>query len=141
MRNLILVIATSALISVNVNGQASKNVPANVKTAFSQKFSKATEVKWGKEGKTEWEAEFKMDGKSYSANFDNKGAWMETEYSITASEIPATVKSAIAKDYAGYKMKVSEISETKKGKVFDFELVKDKKNTEVAFDAIGKIIK
>jgi len=141
MKNLILVIAASALISLNVTAQTSKNVPKNVKTAFSQKFAKATDVKWGKEGKTEWEAEFKMDGKAYSANYDLKGEWLETEYAITVNEIPAAVKTAIDKDYAGYKMKESEISETAKGKVYEFELVKGKNKVEIAFDMNGKIIK
>lgn len=141
MKNLILVIAASALICLNVSAQTSKNVPVSVKAAFSQKFAKATDVKWGKEGKTEWEAEFKMNGKAYSANFDNKGAWMETENAITASEIPAAVKITIDKDYAGYKMKVSEISETAKGKVYEFEFVKGKVSKEVALDINGKIVK
>ena len=141
MKNLILVIAASALISLNVSAQTSKNVPVNVKTAFSQKFAKATDVKWDKEGKTEWEAEFKLDGKSYSANYDLKGEWLETEYAITANEIPAAVKTTIDKDYAGYKMNESEISETAKGKVYEFELVKGKSKVEVAFDINGKLIK
>lgn len=141
MKNLILVIAASALISLNVTAQTSKNVPKNVKTAFSQKFAKATDVKWGKEGKTEWEAEFEMDGKEYSANYDLKGNWLETEYAISASEIPAAVKTTIDKDYAGYQMKESEISETAKGKVYEFELAKGIKKIEVAFDLNGKLIK
>jgi len=141
MKNLILVIAASALISLNVSAQTSKNVPANVKTAFSQKFTKATDVKWGKEGKTEWEAEFKLDGKAYSANFDTKGAWLETEYAITASEIPAVVKTVISKDYSAYKMKGSDVSETPKGKVYEVTFVKEKKSMEVVFDTTGKIVK
>lgn len=139
MKNLILVIVASAFISLSVSAQ--KNVPAPVKTAFSQKFTKATDVKWSKEGKTEWEAEFKMNGKAYSANFDTKGAWIETEYAITATEIPATVKTTIDKDYAGYRMKESEISETAKGKVYEFELIKGTNKVEVAFDMNGKKIK
>ncbi|MFA5047145.1 MAG: PepSY-like domain-containing protein, partial [Paludibacter sp.] len=110
MKNLILVIAASAFISLSVSAQ--KNVPAPVKTAFSHKFVKATDVKWGKEGKTAWEAEFKLDGKSYSANFDSKGFWLETEYSITTSEIPAAVKTTINKEYALYKIKGTDVSET-----------------------------
>ncbi len=141
MKNLILVIAASAFISLSVSAQTSKNVPAPVKTAFSQKFTKATDVKWGKEGKTEWEAEFKLDGKLYSANFDTKGSWLETEYAITATEIPAVVKTTIDKDYAGYKMKESEISETAKGKVYEFEFIKGKNKVEVAFDMNGKKIR
>jgi hypothetical protein len=141
MKNLILVIAATALISLNVSAQKSKDVPASVKATFSQKFSKATDVKWGKEGKTEWEAEFKLDGKAHSANFDLKGAWIESEYAITASEIPAAVKTVIDKDYAGYKMKVSEVSETTKGKVYEFTFVKEKVKKDVALDVNGKAVK
>jgi len=141
MKNLILVIAASALISLNVTAQTSKNVPANVKTAFSQKFTKATDVKWGKEGKAEWEAEFKMDGKSYSANYDLKGEWLETEYAITAKEIPSVVKTVINKDYSAYKMKGSDVSETPKGKVYEITFIKGTKSMEVVFDTTGKIVK
>ena len=141
MKNLILVIAASALISLNVTAQTSKNVPKNVKTAFSQKFAKATDVKWGKEGKTEWEAEFKLDGKEYSANFDLEGTWIETEYKITENEIPNAVKSAIQKDYTSSKFKAAEVSETPKGKVVEVTFANGMKKMEVAFDENGKVVK
>ena len=141
MKKLILGIATMAMLSLTAVAQPVKNVPVKVKTAFSQKFTKATDVKWGKEGKTEWEAEFKLDGKSYSANFDYQGAWKETEYAITASEIPAAVKTVINKDYAAYKMKGTDVSETPKGKVYEVTFVKEKKSMEVVFDPNGKIVK
>lgn len=141
MKNFTLVIAASAFISLSVSAQSGKNVPALVKTAFSQKFVKATDVKWGREGKTEWEAEFKLDGKSYSANFDTKGNWAETEYAITASEIPSVVKTVINKDYAACKMKGSDVSETPKGKVYEITFIKGTKSMEVVFDEKGKVIK
>jgi len=139
MKNLILVIAASAFISLSVSAQ--KNVPVPVKTAFSQKFVKASDVKWGKEGKTAWEAEFKLDGKSYSANFDSKGFWLETEYSITTSEIPAAVKTTINKEYALYKIKGTDVSETPKGKVYEVTFLKGVKSMELVFDLNGKIVK
>ena len=139
MKNFILVIAATAFISLSVSAQ--KNVPSSVKTAFSQKFTKATDVKWGKEGKTEWEAEFKLDGKSYSANFDTKGNWAETEYSITTSEIPVAVKTTINKDYAAYKIKGTDISETPKGKVYEITFIRGTKSMEVVFDENAKVLK
>ncbi len=141
MKKLILSIAVLALLCANVSAQSEKNVPANVKAAFTQKFSKATDVKWGKEGKTEWEAEFKMNGKMYSANFDMKANWKETEYGITVAEIPAAIKSSIEKNNAGCKIKSADISETPKGKIYEVTLLKDKKNMEVCFDESGKVIK
>lgn len=118
-----------------------KNVPEKVKTAFAQKFKGATDVKWSKEDKNEWEAEFKLNNKSTSANFDVQGMWLETEYAITASEIPANINTQIKKDFPGYKMKESEISETSKGKVYEFEMVKGMDKKEVSYDLNGKQVK
>jgi len=64
-----------------------QSVPEKVKSAFAGKFPNASSVKWDKENDEEWEAEFKMDGKEYSANFTVDGNWKETEYEIKKSEI------------------------------------------------------
>lgn len=141
MKNLTLIISIAVLFSLSACGQKSNNVPENVKTAFNQKFPDATKVKWDKENDSEWEAEFKMDGREYSANFDNNGVWKETEYEINVKDVPETVKSAIDAEYAGYKIKESEISETTNGKVYEFELKKEEERLEVAIDMDGKIVK
>ena len=140
MKNLFLVIAVTAILSLNACGQTSKDVPANIKTAFSQKFPDATNVKWDNENEKEWEAEFKMDGNEYSANFDINATWMETEYEISETEIPGTVKTTIEKEFAGYKIEESELCETADGKVYEFALIKDKVETEVAIDMNSKVV-
>jgi uncharacterized membrane protein YkoI len=140
MKNLVLLIAIAAIFSFNARGQAKEAVPENVKSAFSQKFPDATNVKWDKENATEWEAEFKIGGKKYSANFDNMGTWMETEYEINADEIPAAVKTTLDKDFTGYKIEESEVSETAKGKLYEFELEKAGEEIEADIDMSGKIV-
>ena len=140
MRTSVLIISALLLISFSAYGQSEKNVPANVATAFSQKFPDASKVKWGKEGDKEWEAEFKMNEKDYSANFDNAGAWKETEYGITAKEIPAAVKATLDKEFDGYKAAKSEVSETQEGKIFEFALSKGTEKLEAAIDASGKVL-
>jgi hypothetical protein len=139
MKTSALIIAV-ILFSISACGQTNKDVPAGVATAFSQKFPKATKVEWGRENDKEWEAEFKIDGKEYSANFDNAGTWMETEYEIYAKEIPAAVKSTLDKEFAGFKIKVSEISETKDAKVYEFVLEKGEASFEAAIDPEGKLL-
>ncbi len=139
MKKLILGIVASTFISLSACAQ--KEAPAAVKTAFTQKFAKATDVEWGKENKTEWEAEFKLSGKSYSAIFDLQGNWMETEQPVSQSEIPANIKSQIENNYSGYKVKESEISETAKGQVYEFEIVKGGTLKEISFNLDGKQIK
>ncbi|MFN8257596.1 MAG: PepSY-like domain-containing protein [Bacteroidales bacterium] len=140
MKPRFLIILFTVFISLNAFGQANNKVPENVKTAFTSKFPKATKVKWSKENDKEWEAEFKLYGKEYSANFDLDGNWMETEYEINSSEIPSAVKSTLDKDFAGYKIAESEISESSVGKVYEFELKKNGKKAEVSVDVNGKVL-
>jgi hypothetical protein len=128
-------------LSLNACGQTGKDVPAKIKTAFSEKFSNATNVKWSSESEKEWEAEFKVDGKEYSANFDINANWIETEYEISENEIPGAVKTTLEKEFAGYKIGESVLSETADGKVYEIELTKDREKTEAAIDMNGKVVK
>lgn len=129
-----------AVFSFSACGQ-NKEVPAKIKTAFEQKFPNAQKVKWDKENETEWEAEFKMNGKEFSANFSSDGEWMETEYKIEKSEIPQIVKQTLDNEFAGYKIEEAEISETTDGKVYEFALEKDETEMEVAISPDGKVVK
>jgi len=141
MKKLILVLAAATLISVTAFAQNGKDLPAKVKTSFEQKFSGAQKVKWGKENATEWEAEFTMNNKEYSANFNIDGTWLETEYKIGEKEIPAAVTKTLGKEFPGYKLLESEVSETAKGKVFEFEVQTGKTKMEVAINVDGTLIK
>jgi len=141
MKNLFLLFAVIAICSLNSFGQTGKDAPAIVKAAFVKKFPTATNVKWGKENEKEWEAEFKMDGKEYSANYDNDGKWLETEHEISAGEIPATVNATLEKEFAGYKVVESEISEKATAKQYEFEVKKGDDKFEVAIDLTGKVLK
>jgi hypothetical protein len=84
-------------------------VPSLVKKAFAAKFPHATNIKWGKENAKEYEAEFKQDNISVSANFKSNGDWVETETTIPVADLPLAVSNAIRIKYPG-----SEISRTEK---------------------------
>jgi hypothetical protein len=141
MKNSLSFIAAIAVLCFTACGQTSKEVPSQVKAAFSRKFPAATGIKWDKENDNEWEAEFKVNGKAYSANFDNAGTWMETEYVISVSEIPAAVKASLDSAFTAYEIEKSEASETPEGKVCEFKLKKGEEETEVTIDMNGKILK
>jgi hypothetical protein len=153
MKTVITLFSALLIFSFSLSGQAvketkegkeakeNKEAPANVKSAFSQKFPAATKVEWGKEGDKEWEAEFKLNGKEYSANFDNAGKWMETEYEISAKEIPAAVKTTLDKESAGYKIEESVITETAELKAYEFVIAKGKDKMELIIDQSGKLVK
>ncbi len=141
MKTSILVFSAVILFGFTACGQSGKEVPAAVKSAFSQKFPDATNVKWDKENDNEWEAEFKMNGTEYSANFDNSGIWTETEYKINFKDIPEAVKTSLDNESAGAKIEASEVSETKDGKVYEFVISKGDNEMELQINATGKIIK
>lgn len=115
--------------------------PAQVNDSFNKKFAGATKVKWGKENDTEWEAEFKLNGEEYSANFSTEGKWLETEHEIKKSAIPENVKQTLDSEFLGYKIEEAEISETAEGSVYEFGLEKGKSEMEVAISPDGKVVK
>lgn len=120
--------------------ESNKNVPEAVKTAFSQKFTNAEGVEWSQEDDTEWEAEFEMNGKEYSANFSNDGKWKETEYEIKPSELPKAVQLTISQEFSDYEIESAEISKTVDGEVYELAIEIDDEEFEVVIDANGKII-
>lgn len=140
MKNLFLISIVFAIFSFSACGQK-ENVPVKVKTAFEQKFPNATKVKWEKENDTEWEAEFRMNNNEYSANFDNKGNWLETEYEVEMKDIPEAVKSTLDNEFASYEIEESEVSENAEGTFYEFELEKDETEMEVVIDQSGKVVK
>jgi uncharacterized membrane protein YkoI len=117
-----------------------QDVPQKVKQAFTTKFPAAKKVKWEKENESEWEAEFKMDGLEYSANFSEDGSWQETEHEIKKNEVPANILSILNAEFPGYKIEEAEISETAEGKFYEFELEKGGEDIEVTLDLQGKIV-
>ncbi len=141
MRNLsiILVLAIAFFSQSCAQDEASQEAPAAVKNAFSQKFPAAKKVKWEKENANEWEAEFKMNGKEYSANFTANGDWAETEYEIKKSDIPANIKAILDANYTDYEIEEAEVAETPTGKSYEFEIEQGKEEFEVVIDAQGKI--
>ncbi len=117
------------------------DVPQKVKEAFDKMFPSIKSVKWDKESDSEWEAEFKMNGTEYSANFLEDGTWTETEHEIKQNDVPENVKTALVSDFPGYKIEASEISETTDGMIYEFEIEKGKSEMEVAIDNTGKVVK
>lgn len=113
---------------------------AKAKEAFSSKFPNAKNVKWDRESDTEWEAEFKMDGKEYSANFSNDGTWMETEYEISKKDLPESIKAAIEAAYPGAKLEEIEKVEKPDFKGYEIEVEQGESMFELVFDESGTII-
>ena len=113
--------------------------PAVVLETFKQKFPSASQVKWSKENAHEYEAEFKINLMSYSANFSDKGLWLETESPIDQSLLPEIIKNSIQQND-----KIRRIYKIEKadGTInFELEILKGMKTVEKIFDQDGKLIR
>ena len=140
----IMLFSVACLVAGFAEAQKLKDseVPEAVKQAFAKNFPKAKEVKWSKEGTSEFEAEFEIAEVEQSANFDKTGKWLETETEIKKSELPQAVQASIAKDFAGFKLDEPEKVESPgNALLYEMELKKDKVTYEVQFSADGKVVK
>jgi uncharacterized membrane protein YkoI len=140
MKNLIILLFLALVFNSIVFGQKVKPVPTAVRKSFSQKFPKIKRVIWDNSVVKIWEAEFRIHGNEYSVLFDIKGDWIKTEHEIDANEIPSIVKSTLKKEFAGYKIKESILSETNERKVYEFILKKSVEVIKVEINVSGNVI-
>jgi len=139
MKTITLVIAMAFGLMSFAGGD--DTAPEKVLNAFKIKFPTATNVEWEKENEKEWEAEFKMNGKEYSANFGADGTWMETEYEIDVKDLPAKVKATLDSQFKGYEIEGAERVETPTFKGYEVEIEKGETTMEVVLDESGKVLK
>ncbi len=118
-----------------------QKAPESVTSNFSKKYPTAKSVKWEKENDKEWEAEFKMDGMEYSANFSNDGTWLETEKEMKEKDLPEAVKNILNSTFKGYEVEEVEWVETSEYSGYEMELEKGKETLEVVISKEGNVLK
>jgi hypothetical protein len=126
MKKLIRLTAVAGLVTllsaVNVWAQ---EVPGVVKKAFEMKFSKASQVKWSMEEEDEYEVEFMRGGKKMSANFNERGEWLETETALTQRELPRRVRRALSKNFDEMEFKEAWKAESSKETLYEVLLSRE----------------
>jgi hypothetical protein len=121
---------------------AEKDIPVPVKTTFNTKFPGATDIKWEKENKKELEANFKMNNADVSANFGLDGTWVETETTISSSELPAAVTNAVNTKYPGAVYGRTEKIEKPGGKIlYEVNITVNNKKKELELNPDGVVVK
>lgn len=111
-------------------------MPAAAKTSFAKDFP-GTSPKWDKENFI-YEANFKMNGKTMSALYDENGNRQETETDITISDLPAAVTDYILQNYKDEKIKEAAIITKANGEVnYEAEV----NGMDLLFTKDGKFIK
>jgi len=134
-------VALTILISTATTFAQSKT-NKEVETAFKAKFTNATKVKWDKENEHEYEANFTENGVKHSANFSDKGEWLETESPTTFDKLPAKVKTAFNASHKGEKVKaVAKIDASTGETQYEIEVKKGLKTVEYFYNSEGKLLK
>jgi hypothetical protein len=143
MKNLMLITVLLVAFSMQSCAQKSdsKDVPEKVLSAFNAKFPDAKKVEWDMEKDTEWEAEFKWNGKEYSANFSTDGEWRETEYEIKETEIPSNIRAILDQNFSDYEIEEPEVADTPSGKSYEMEVEVGEEEYEVTIDPKGNLTK
>jgi len=121
---------------------AQSKINKEIETAFKAKFPNATKVKWDKENEHEYEANFTENGVKHSANFSDKGEWMETESPTSFDKLPLKVKTAFNASHKDAKVKaVAKIDAKKDETQYEIEIKKGLKTIEYFYNSEGKLIK
>lgn len=137
MKKMLGLLAGILVIAGTITAQKLKEteVPAAVKASFAKHFP-GISAKWEKED-THYEAGFHQNGKEMSALFDANGNLTETEMAIKVSELPATVRQYIQKNFPGAKIREASIITLANGtKHYEAEV----NGKDLIFDANGNFI-
>jgi uncharacterized membrane protein YkoI len=120
------------------------DLPTAVQAAVKEQTKNATLVGLAKEvekGKTLYEAETKVNGKTRDISFDSAGKIVSVEEEVDISSIPAAARAAIEKKAAGAKIKLVE-TVTEGGTVrYEAAIEKAGKTTEYTVNADGSLYK
>ncbi|MFA7043117.1 MAG: PepSY-like domain-containing protein [Bacteroidales bacterium] len=139
---LLALISTNAIAQKNEEKEDQKvNAPTVVIKAFQKDYPKVTKVNWVTEG-NDFEAEFKLNGKETSANYDKTGKRVETELEIKKEQLPANALCYIKKYFSTYKvLEAFKVTDAKNAVSYEVEISKIGKSLDLIFDAKGNFLK
>jgi len=132
---MLVALATTGYASAQILSEA--NVPAAVKSAFTQKYPSVEGVKWEKEDGN-YEAVYTLKGTENSAVLNPQGNILETEAEIKQSQLPPQVLNYFSKNYPNQKILEAAKRTTASGKVIYEAAVNGK---DILFDTSGKLVK
>ncbi len=112
-------------------------VPSAVRNGFYKEYPNITKVKWDKE-KDKYEASFDVKNIPNSVLFSASGSIIETETSISLSQLPKGVIEYVRTNYMGQKVVgAAKITDAKGVATFEAEI----KKGDLLFDTNGKFLK
>ena len=114
-------------------------VPEVVKATFKEKITDSVAVKWEKE-KDYYEASFIKSDLKGEVEIKENGEWIKTSWDVPIENIPAKIKEHILKNFAGYKVKESEIEYKADGNFYVIEIKMKKDEQSLLFNISGEFV-
>jgi uncharacterized membrane protein YkoI len=154
-------------LHINSDGSITKKIPrkgakatatAEMESDFNTRYPGATEVVWSSYVPrdrwdlvaTDWdynmdvrdyEVRYTMDGSEYIAWYDD-GRWIRSEtLTYDNSKLPATVQSAVNRDYSGYTIKDVDREDRPNQVLYEVELQNTKQKCKLHFKEDGTLAK
>ncbi|TXI16670.1 MAG: hypothetical protein E6Q62_10980 [Nitrosomonas sp.] len=121
-------------------------VPKLVIEALEKAYPNAKDVEFEKEtldGKTVYEAEFKLNGREYEVLFDSAGGMLQIEETLDVKALPEPLIQAISNVYPKATIEEAEKVTKPDGtfSVYEVEIKNEGKKIELELDVNGKILK
>lgn len=117
---------------------AASKTPEAALNAFHKMFPGATAESWDQESAHNYEVAFVQNNVHYSANFNEKGEWLETETPSSFEQLPNAVQTAFQQDHPGVKAgAVAKIETAQQGVIYEVEVKNGLKVKEYFFKADG----
>jgi uncharacterized membrane protein YkoI len=115
--------------------------PEAVILSFQNRYQNAADIAWEMESENKWEAEFTLDSLEYTAVFDSKGTWLETEKQISYDEVTPAAKAVILREIPNFEVDKVEIREKTGDWVYELQMVFKGVVREVVITPEGSIQK
>ncbi|HTA62982.1 MAG TPA: PepSY-like domain-containing protein [Bacteroidia bacterium] len=120
---------------------ATDKVPTNVQVSFKKQFAQANKVEWEME-EADYEVNFKNSGVESSAKYNKDGGWLSTEQEIKKTELPASVKQAVDKDFPKAELdEIEKVTYPNNKTDYEMEVEVGKQKFEVLYSTEGKQLK
>ncbi|QKG57535.1 hypothetical protein GKZ68_13440 [Hymenobacter sp. BRD128] len=141
MKSLLSVFGEALLASVAYAQKiAPTQVPAAAQATFGAKFPAVKTVTWEKEG-ANFEAGFRLNGKTMSAVITPTGVIQEIETAMPATQLPAAVRATLARDYqACTGAEAASITKANGTTVYEAAVAKGSTKQDVLFTADGRLV-
>ena len=135
------IIFIGLLLIFACNAGAYAQAPDAVKKTFQAKYPGENDPDWHKDDHGYYEANFKIDGIKYRADFNEDGTWVETETSIDKKDLPEAIRKVIKENFGSEDIsEIEKVESAIKGTFYDVEFKQKGKNKDIEFREDGSMI-